>query len=96
MTNAWTDILTPAQLAANYALTATLDPVFAIQEKEFWESRSVAQLHSIRYGAWYANDNHGYQMARSYLALAGATDTEHVFLDQPNAIDYQLLPRQWK
>jgi hypothetical protein len=70
--NTWTDILTADQLAAKYAFTATLDPRFAAEDRKFWESRTVAQLHGLKAGAWNCNEGETYQKARSYLALAGA------------------------
>jgi hypothetical protein len=71
MTNAWIDILTAAQLAADYAFTAKLDPRFAASDRKFWETRTVGQLQSLKSDAWYCNESHIYQKARSYLALAG-------------------------
>lgn len=65
----WTDILSADQIAALYALTATLDARFAASEREFWESRTAAELRSLKAGAWDANDSTTYQMARSYLAV---------------------------
>jgi hypothetical protein len=67
----WVDILSRAELEAYHRLTASLDPGFAERERAWWEGRTAGELRSTRGGAWYANDTHGYQMARSYLALLG-------------------------
>jgi hypothetical protein len=67
----WIYILSAAELKAHYALTAKLDPRFAKQEREFYEGRTVPQLHVIKAGAWNANELTSYQLARSYLALKG-------------------------
>lgn len=66
----WNDLLSTEQLAALHALTNRLDPRFAISEKQFYETRSIPQLRALSCGAWTANDAHGYQMSRSYLAIA--------------------------
>jgi hypothetical protein len=66
----WNEILTAEQLAAHYAMTGKIDTRFAMSEQEFYSTRSIAQLRALSCGAWTANDAYGYQMARSYLALA--------------------------
>lgn len=65
----WTHVLSERELDANYALTASLDPCFASEERAFYESASAHDLRACMNGAWFANDPHGYQMARSYLAM---------------------------
>jgi hypothetical protein len=64
----WQHILTPAELDARRAMTASLDPRFARQEHEFYATRTATQLDGLAHGAWLANDPDGYQMARSYRA----------------------------
>lgn len=68
MTCPWTHIMTPAELAAHNAITASIDPSFARKERDWYESRTATQLRSSMNGAWNANDSYGYQMNRSYLA----------------------------
>ena len=65
----WTHVLTPEEVSALYALTESLDPRFARQEREFYETRNENDLRALITGAWHANDADGYQRARSYLAL---------------------------
>lgn len=68
--NLWTETLDASGLAAHYAVTAKLDPRFAREEREFYETRSAAQLRALAAGAWNANNSTGYMLARSYLAMA--------------------------
>jgi hypothetical protein len=67
----WHHIKSRTELEASWKLTASLDPAFANSERDFWESRTVAQLESLRAGAYRANDVTGYSLARAYLAIAG-------------------------
>lgn len=64
----WTHILSAAELTALYELTASLDPAFAREWRDFYESRTEAQLESLAAGAWLCNDDDGWQMARSWRA----------------------------
>jgi hypothetical protein len=66
----WNEVLSSEQLEAFHALTNRIDPRFMIEEKRYYETRTIAQLRALSCGAWTANDGHGYQMARSYLAIA--------------------------
>lgn len=66
----WTDILDRDALAARKALTASLDPRFAREEEAFYLGRTKAQLEAHAHQAWLACDPDGYQLARSYAALA--------------------------
>lgn len=66
----WTELLSTDQLAEHYALTNRLDRRFGISQQQYYETRSIAQLRALSCGAWTANDAEGYQLARSYLALA--------------------------
>lgn len=69
MANRWTDILNNSQLEDMYASTASLDQHFATEQRKFWESRTINELHSLKSGAWYANDVECWQLAQSYIAL---------------------------
>lgn len=64
----WNEILTPEQIDEQFALTAAIDPGFALKSRAFWEMQNAADLRSLRAGAWTANDRDAYQMAGSYLA----------------------------
>lgn len=68
----WTHILNREEIAARHALTARLDPAFAARERAFYETRTKAQLETLASQAWDCNSPTGYQMARSYAALASA------------------------
>lgn len=65
----WAHILSPAEIDAHHALTASIDPRFAATDRAFYESRTGAQLANLAAGAWNCNDPTGYQVARSYAAL---------------------------
>lgn len=65
----WSHILTAAELDEQFALTASLDPSFARQQREWYETRTIAQLKGAAAGAWTANEPDGYQLARSFIAL---------------------------
>jgi hypothetical protein len=66
----WNIILNRSELDAHFARTASIDPRFAAQERYFYESRRPSQLRVLEAQAWDCCDPTGYQMARSYLALA--------------------------
>jgi len=70
MTNRWNQTLTTEQLDAYYAQTYALDARFGAAERKFWETRTVAQLETLKAGAWNACEGDTYQLARSYLKLA--------------------------
>jgi hypothetical protein len=65
----WSKLLSAAEIEADFALTASLDPAFAGASRTFWATRSAGELRVLRDGAWLANDPDTYQMARSLLAL---------------------------
>ena len=69
MTSQWSHILTPAELEAHHALTASIDPRFAAGERAFYEGRTANQLRVLAAQAWDCCEPTGYQMARSYAAL---------------------------
>lgn len=66
----WSHILSRAELEAHYALTASLDPRFAADERTFYEGRSFNQLNALSAQAWDCNEPTAYQLARSYASLA--------------------------
>ena len=68
----WNHILTREEITARHALTAKLDLAFANRERKFYETRTKAQLGTLASQAWNCNSPDGYQLARSYAALAGA------------------------
>jgi hypothetical protein len=72
----WSKLLSAAEIEADFALTASLDPVFASASRTFWATRSAGELRVLRDGAWLANDPDTYQMARSLLALEGTLNAE--------------------
>jgi len=90
--SAWNTILTAPELDAHYALTASLDPHFAKGERTFYESRTPTQLRVLAAQAWDCNDPTGYQLARSYLALAVAKPTP-AFQDISHISEYGLTQK---
>lgn len=70
--DAWKDILTVDQIVERHELTAKIDPSFARDEREFWETRIPFQLRAMVAQAWDCNDPSQYQLARSYAALRAA------------------------
>jgi hypothetical protein len=69
--NRFATILSPADIAAQHALTMRLDPAFARTSLAWWQGRTESQLRSLRSGAWFANDGETFQLASSYLAIMG-------------------------
>jgi hypothetical protein len=65
----WVDILTPADIAAQFALTARIDPGFAAAQRRFYETRTTSQLDALARQSWLCNEPDGYQLARSFAAL---------------------------
>lgn len=65
----WTHVLTPEQLAARHALTASLDPAFAERERRWYEARTESELRCLMYWAMNTAEDGAYQLARTYLAL---------------------------
>lgn len=76
MQNAWVHIPTDAELEARHAVTASLDPRFAREDRKFWESRTEPQLRVLKREAWDANDSGAYQTARAYLVKLGVQPWE--------------------
>ena len=93
--SAWNTILTAAELDAHYALTASLDPRFAKSERDFYESRTINQLRVLAAQAWDCNEPTGYQLARSYLALAVAAAAHQLASFSDDEIRAELRRRGW-
>ena len=66
----WNTILTAQELDAHYAITASLDPRFAREQRAFYEGRTLNQLRVHATQAWDCCEPTSYQMARSYAPLA--------------------------
>lgn len=93
MESQWTDILSAAELDAQYALTASLDPAFARRQREFYEGRTVPQLQALATQAWNCCDPDGYQLARSHAALQEAASASAAFQDISTVTEYGLTQR---
>ena len=65
----WNTILTAQELDAQYALTASLDPRFAREQRAFYEGRTLNQLRVHATQAWDCCEPTAYQLARSHAAL---------------------------
>lgn len=72
MASHWSHLLTRAEIDAQRATAAALDPAYARRDAEWWDSRTDAQLRAARVGAWDCNEGGTFQMASSLLALRGA------------------------
>lgn len=68
----WTHILSPAEIEAQRALTASLDPAFARSERQWYETRTEGDLRAAMHSAWLCCEDCRYQLARSYLAILEA------------------------
>jgi hypothetical protein len=68
MDQQWSHVLSSAELDTHYALTASLDPSFAQKQRQFYESRSKAELSALMHQAWLCNEPTSYQLARSHAA----------------------------
>ena len=66
--NRWSDLLDPAELEAQWALTAKLDPQHAKSSRTWWEERTADQLSVLEHQAWLCCDPGQYQLARTYRA----------------------------
>ena len=64
----WNTILTAQELDAHYALTASLDPRFAREQRTFYEGRTLNQLRFHATQAWDCCEPTAYQLARSHAA----------------------------
>ena len=67
--SSWTHVLTPEQLAARHALTASLDPAFAERERRWYGARAESELRCLMYWAMNTAEDGAYQLGRTYLAL---------------------------
>lgn len=93
MASQWTDILSAAELDAQYALTASLNPAFARLQREFYEGRTVPQLQAFATQAWNCGDPDGYQLARSHAALRVTRELPSAFQDISTVTEYGLTQR---
>ena len=93
MASQWTDILSSAELDAQYALTASLDPAFARRQREFYEVRTIPQLQALAAQAWNCGDPDGYQLARSHAALRVTRELPPAFQDISTVTEYGLTQR---
>lgn len=69
MKSPWSHILTPEEIDAYHALTASIDPRFARAERAEYQAMTAAQLRVAMSRAWLCNEACRYQLARSYLAM---------------------------
>lgn len=67
----WVHILSPSEIEAHHALTASIDPSFARGAREFYQARSANELRALAAQAWNCCCPTSYQLARSYLAMIG-------------------------
>ena len=65
----WGQTPTTAELEANYALTASLDPGFAASDRKWWETRTLSQLQSQRGYAYNLSNEEMYAKANYYIDL---------------------------
>lgn len=69
MRSRWTHILSPDEIKAYHALTASLDPAYAARERAQYEAMTAADLRAAMHRAWLCNEDCRFQLARSYLAM---------------------------
>ena len=65
----WATILSPDEIAEHWEDMAVNWPTMARKCREWWESRTLPQLHGELAGAWNANEMESYALARSYIAI---------------------------
>lgn len=65
----WTGPYTIDRANELHALTRRVDPAFARQSEEWWQSRTRGQLLAERANRWNCNDGDGYMLANCYLTL---------------------------
>lgn len=68
----WSKVLNAAEIEAQFAFTAKLDPSFARGQREWYNTRTINELRSAMTGAWNCNESESYQLARSFLAIREA------------------------
>lgn len=69
----WNDVLSADEIDALHDMTEQLDRNFATDERAYYATATHQQLRNQMVRAWYSNDGSSYQMARSHLALRGAS-----------------------
>lgn len=65
----WSKLLSKEEIEARFALTASLDPRFAAQERTFYETRTVRQLEYIAAQSWATNEGEYFQLTKSLIAF---------------------------
>ena len=68
----WATIFTPERIERHWAEMAEHWPTDAKRAREWWESRTLPELHGRLAGAWDANEMEPYVLARSYIAMRNA------------------------
>ena len=70
----WT-AYTAEQIGDYHRRTERLDPAFAQREREYYSTRTVAQLEDLARQAWLCNQDCRHALAMGYLALIQAPHT---------------------
>lgn len=70
----WATILTPDQIEAHWQDMAAHWPSMAKRSRDWWESRTLPELHGRLSGAWRANELDSYVIARSYISSRKAAE----------------------
>lgn len=68
----WATILNQSELETYWEDMAVNWPTHARKAREWWESRTLPELHGRLSGAWDANEMEAYAIARSYIAIRAA------------------------
>ena len=69
----WSTILNAEQLQEHFMRYRYNDPHWHDTRRDWWMSRTAAQLDAERAGAWCCNDGESYMLARSLLAINAET-----------------------
>ena len=70
----WATILTPEELEELWQDMAAHWPKEARKARDWWESRTLPELHGRLSGAWQANEMDDYVIARSYISSRKAAE----------------------
>ena len=68
----WNTLLTAEQIETKFASTAKLDPAYAKEQREFYQTRSPKELRALALQCWLCNDAEYYQLTMSYEAIKSA------------------------
>jgi len=82
----WSVTLSAAEIEEAHKRAEVIDPLFAVRDRAFYQSRTIEQLSALTAGAWEANDATGYQMARSYWAVKAEENRKRRIIDSNCAI----------